>query len=340
MTTTATVPVWLKSLGAGKGVATVNSNPSADDTALEDETLRRERRWVFVNEVPFVCKELRSKIGSAMELLSPTLPQVTTTIQKKVVMGSAKYTNDDREYKSGKDKKEPPAEVIPAVHFESTDTVMRGAMRIDGWNINEAEFLIRSPKWNKNTSFRTIVSTSSPLKIYQLHSCYNFLKGALEIVSKLERMMSATKDLDSHIEDVRVNKIMEDVSRLLKSAMEELLFGTNVFPDSTLFVPTAWQPNIPQDLMIECNIGNKEIIVSCYCMHLLPTKPLRVPRCSVPPRLGETVQCSRNGVSYWGEIVDVAQVRLTNERIISAFNLSNMATQLCTDLRDKLAILT
>jgi len=266
-----------------------------------------------------------------MELLAPSLPSQS---QRKV---STKTEDEPKEYR--RKEKEPVADVIPAIHFESAEQIMRGAMRIDGWNITDAEFLIKSTRWNKNISFRSIVSPSSPLQIYQIHSCYNFLKNALEIVQKLEKLVAATKEIDSHIEDIRVNKIMDDVSRHLRSAMEELLFSANTFPDSTLFVAAAYQPPLPQDLMLECHISNKEIIVNCYCMHLLATKPARPPRCSVPPRVGEVLQCSRNGGNYWAEVVDVAQVRLPSDRITSIFAQSNAANQLCTELRDKLAIL-
>lgn len=46
--------------------------------------------------------------------------------------------------------------------------MLKGRIRLESWNIVDAEVTIKSPKWNKNTPFVTTVSSLNPLKLSEV----------------------------------------------------------------------------------------------------------------------------------------------------------------------------
>lgn len=65
--------------------------------------------------------------------------------------------------------------------------MLKGRIRIEGWNVVDAELTIKSPNWNKNTSFVTTVTSLNPLKLSELHNCFNFITLARNEINRIEK---------------------------------------------------------------------------------------------------------------------------------------------------------
>jgi len=148
-----------------------------EEMFLEKEAMKSERKWIFLNEIPFTCQEMKAIIEHCLEIIN------VNALQRKIQQNSfseseVRSSGKDSEIQSTTITCKPFSEPslfssmghvqdgYPIV-FESSDGILKGMLRIEGWNIVEAEFNIKS-KWNKQIPFKTTISPIHPLKLYQV----------------------------------------------------------------------------------------------------------------------------------------------------------------------------
>jgi len=315
-----------------------------EEMFLEKEAMKSERKWIFLNEIPFTCQEMKAIIEHCLEIIN------VNALQRKIQQSSfsesgVRSSGKDSEIQSTTITCKPCSEPslfssmghvqdgYPIV-FESSDGILKGMLRIEGWNIVEAEFNIKS-KWNKQIPFKTTISPIHPLKLYQLHNCYNFLRLSLDYVVQLESIHHS-ENFDLLCD---VDRVIEKLTQTLRQALDELLLPIeHLFPESPLGTSMVFQPQLPQDLVIECSIVNGELSISMFCLHILNQPLAKSKKNGEHSQRTEqqVLQYTRNNVTNWVEIVDQAQVSCsTITKLNNTCSLIELAMRLCADLRDK-----
>lgn len=230
--------------------------------------------------------------------------------------------------------------------FQSENGLMKGNFRLEGWNITAAEFLIQSPKWNKNVPFKTTVNSLSPLRLPQIHNTFNHLKVALSLMQTLETRTAAASEgvLGCYL----LSKILEEVAESIKLATEEILLPSrDLFPRTLVasihsLQQPVFYPLLPEDLFLEVSITNVELIVSSFCLSRLepsskniPHKPTHPHSQHSSPVIGQLFKGQRKNVL---ELVDTCTVRCSANLLTHVFQQMREAYQLCAELRNKLAL--
>eukprot|EP01114_Cavostelium_apophysatum_P022958 TRINITY_DN8490_c0_g1_i1.p1 TRINITY_DN8490_c0_g1~~TRINITY_DN8490_c0_g1_i1.p1 ORF type:complete len:393 (-),score=40.05 TRINITY_DN8490_c0_g1_i1:28-1185(-) len=315
-------PLWLRSNSANTALTT------AEEEALEKEILLKEKQSLIHHEVPFVCSEVRNILEHSLEILNPN-PYPTP-------FGSTGHYPAS-ELKKGKledDKSVAPTDA-QVVIFESSDGLVKGSCRVEGWNVTEAEIFLRSSKYNKSSVFKTTVSVGNPLKMSQIYDSYNLIKLSLRSLSELESFYSDSKKISYS----QVSRSVEQISDSLRSALDELLFPSKeLFPNYT---PSnmAFQPPLPQEFVLYFSINNKELVISTYCIHPVTTTSLKtsVQQSHLSP-LGQVFQYKRSGTKQLVEVLDYAQVNAGLNKLQSAYSQIERAYQLMAELKDKIIL--
>eukprot|EP01107_Rhizomastix_libera_P010742 TRINITY_DN2807_c0_g1_i2.p1 TRINITY_DN2807_c0_g1~~TRINITY_DN2807_c0_g1_i2.p1 ORF type:complete len:487 (+),score=131.43 TRINITY_DN2807_c0_g1_i2:103-1563(+) len=118
--------------------------------------------------------------------------------------------------------------------FTSSDNYLRGTIRVDGWNIQSADFSMVHPKWQKSLTFNGKISETSPHILIQLRNAFSTLKclkeEALNLLNMIEPPFSLKKGFQEYL----------DVSESLVVTAQECVNGTKPpskkawwFPHST-----------------------------------------------------------------------------------------------------------
>jgi len=234
-------------------------------------------------------------------------------------------------------------------------------LRLEGWKVTDADITVKSSKWNKQNPFRTCINPLHPLKLPQIQNMYNFVKLCLTVVQELENLAMITHEVNNNI-----NNVLSELCNNLRSSMDEILVPSKyLFPEnnSTNVDSSAsmvFQPPLPEDsLHMECSINNKELVVTCYCFHQLPTTGGNTNHNQQPtPQKGNQPLAAGQVILYKSaktfnpttgrstgsnstliEILDIATVRCSSlDSLNKAFAFINDAFVLTAELRDKVKV--
>jgi len=226
------------------------------------------------------------------------------------------------------------------------DTLIKGNLRLEGWSITTADFSFQSQKWNKNQPFRTQITVGSPLRLSQIHNAFNHLKVCLNYLQEIEAQSGA---LDTTLNAVmqNLNKLVEQAAYSIKLARDEILLpNRNLFPQTTFASihstqPTVFQPSLPQDLVVELSVNNRQLVISVFFLHAMTNPPpnqLQSSNKANGTSVGKTYKCVSQGSKYWAEVVDQIQISCQADILDLMFSQINSAYELCIDLRDKITL--
>jgi len=225
-----------------------------DEIQIEKFTLEKEKNWFFDNELPFIIKEIRTCLQDCVNnLLNQSKYKSTNKI-------------DDKETEEPNTKHQP--DLDEHISFESSDGLIKGHLRIESCNIAEADFVIKSSKWNKNLPFKSTINPVNPFHLTQLGNSVNFVNITLSCMKEIEILSSS---LIREVKDIF--KIIQEALNNLKYAMEELLLPpSSMFPRNSSTIMDyvlLFQPNLPSDLILEFSIQNNQIFITVHCFHKL-----------------------------------------------------------------------
>eukprot|EP01103_Thecamoeba_quadrilineata_P011935 TRINITY_DN2963_c0_g1_i2.p1 TRINITY_DN2963_c0_g1~~TRINITY_DN2963_c0_g1_i2.p1 ORF type:complete len:263 (+),score=43.73 TRINITY_DN2963_c0_g1_i2:56-844(+) len=203
---------------------------------LEKAYLQAETEWLRTQEMPFVLKELQKNLINCSDCLGNKKEKVGDDI-----LPERKYLD----YGSR------------LISFETPLGNLKGFVSIEGWIVKEAELNL---KINKNV-LKTKITNLHPWILSQIQNAYNYIQMARSELNNLLQEIMTNHSLSYF------QKGLDEISTLITKARQDLILpNKNRFPTKLLMPHLIFQPQLPQDVIIEIGVRNNQLVVTAYVL--------------------------------------------------------------------------
>lgn len=210
--------------------------------------------------------------------------------------------------------------------FESAGRQVKGFLRIAGWSVEEAEIFIRVAKGERRV--KAVIPRQSPWRFSQIQDAHNHIELALKILKRIQNQ--------PHGSCHALHRDILDAANAITKAKQLFLTGpVSRFPGTPCTKQSAFQPNLPPDIVLELFIRNAEYTVLVYHVATRTSRPSA--SAVISPRLVGYSQKLRN--DRFLEVLEEIEVRCEAPNISKCTQLLCSAFSQCMSLEAKCVLL-